>query len=331
MKALLVANPNAGRLNGARLAAVSRLLRGMGVEVSELAGDSKEDSLAALRLALSQASLEETRVIALGGDGTVNGMLPALIGTPFPLGIVPAGTLNALAGELRIPRALEAAVAVAVNGRRRRIDVGVANGRAFAQMAGIGFDGAVVRSVVPASNKKMFSPAVLARGLRLAATYHSSRFVIKAGCETIEARAWLALVANASRYTYGICAAPGARLDDGWLDLWLFESLSPRRTLGQVLALLTGQHSGSPGILRIRAQHMGIEADPPAWVHVDGDAGGRTPMEFQVRPSSLTVMVPASPAVGWHAPGASCATRTQVREIAISVGRMIPTPGLAYR
>ena len=292
MRGLLVANRNASGVHPARLESITRLLGAAGMEVEEVLATGPEAAAAALRHMLRGRSPADTRVIAVGGDGTVNAILPALVGTSFPLAILPAGTLNALAGELQIPRGLRPAIRVAVSGRPRLIDLGTANGKPFAQMAGVGFDGAVVESVVPARNKRMLSPSVLARGLQLLATYRPSRLRVTTAQVMLEAEAWLALVANAGRYTYGLCAAPGAVVDDGWLDLWLFKSGPLWRTAGQVLALLRGRHAGYPGVLHFRARSVEIVSDPPVWLHVDGDAGGRTPARLRVMPKALTVMVP---------------------------------------
>ncbi len=202
------------------------------------------------------------------------------------------GTFNALAGDLGIPLGLDAAIAVAAAGRSRRIDIAVANGRPFSQMAGIGFDGAAVHRVLPAANKNLLSPSALLRGARLLATYSPSRMRVVTDGARVETTAWVALVANASRYTYCLRLAPGAVLDDGLLDVWLFESDSAVRTMRQVVALLRRRHARHLGLRRLRARAISFESDPPVWLHLDGDPAGMTPVEIRVVPSALTVIVP---------------------------------------
>lgn len=297
MKALVVANPNAG---GARRAAsldwLEDRLRGYGLAVHRIVPSPPAHIAEALRRALREESPEETRVIAVGGDGTINALLPALMGTGVPLAVLPAGTLNALAGELGIPRAGEEALRVAVYGRPRRIDLGLANGRPFAQMAGLGFDGAVVHSVVPAECKNMLSPGAIARGLRLLTTYAPTHFQITTAEATVEVEAWLALVANASRYTYRLRIAPGARVDDGWLDVWLFQRAALGRAVRQVIALLRGGEAVSLGVRHLRARSLRVESEPPVFLHLDGDPAGGTPAEIGIAPRALTVV---SPVHGW--------------------------------
>ena len=115
MRALVVTNPNSGaRRRRAGPAYIARRLEEAGLGVRHLWASSSSEVEGRLREALRGESPDETRVLAVGGDGTINAVLPALAGTEFPLCIVPSGTLNALAGELGIPRGLCEAMTVAL-------------------------------------------------------------------------------------------------------------------------------------------------------------------------------------------------------------------------
>src|SRR5712692_3398979 len=97
------------------------------------------------RLVTRRAVAAGTRLVfAAGGDGTVRACAQALACTGVPLAIVPLGTANLAARALRVPFRLDAALAAGFGGRDRRVDLGVADGMAFAAMAGIGLDAAVV-------------------------------------------------------------------------------------------------------------------------------------------------------------------------------------------
>jgi len=300
MKTLLVTNANAGRRGRSpRAGCVAQRLRQLGIPVREVQAGGPGEAAGVVDRLLRDESPEETRVLAVGGDGTVNALLPALMGTPFPVGILPAGTLNALAGELGIPRALGEAIAIAVGGRRRRLDLGLANGRPFAQMAGVGFDGAVVRWVVPPANKNMLSIPAVARGLRLLATYAPTKIRLTSESARLEANAWLVLVANAGHYTHRLRIVPNAAIDDGRLDVWMLTARSRGLVLDQAARLLRRGSWGCPSLYHLRVQRLRIESDPPAFFHVDGDPGGRTPVDISIVPAALTVMAPA----GRQAPG----------------------------
>ncbi len=298
MKAFVVTNPNAGsHRRSPRLAYIRRRLREARFRVRQVCASSRSEVQLMLREALRDESPDDTRVITVGGDGTINAVLPALAGTEFPLGIVPSGTLNALAGELGIPRALPEAVTVSLGDLAHRIDLGLANGRPFAQMAGAGFDGAVVHTVLPPANKNMLGYSALSRGVRLLTRYASTRFRVTTEAAAVEAEAWLVLVANARHYTYHLRVAPQAVADDGWLDVWLFRSGPAVQVTRQVCGLLRGRPGACRGVDRLRARRVLIESEPPVFVHVDGDQAGQTPVDVSVMPAALGVMIPGAEAV----------------------------------
>jgi len=202
------------------------------------------------------------------------------------------GFTRVLARELGIPAAPDRAIQLAAAGRLRPIDLGLANGVPFALMAGVGFDAAVVRSVEPRIKSIVGAFAYIARGLSVLSKHPLSRFAVTADGERFDGDAWLAVVANAARYTYHWRLAPGASIDDGWLDMCLFESRSRAQTLGQVLAALRGRHVGRLGVHHLRARRFHIECHPPVSVQLDGDAAGRTPLDLDILPGALTVVVP---------------------------------------
>jgi len=294
MKALLVANPKAGRVRGeAGVARIEQRLCAAGMHVVTLAPSKPEQMADALRAELVGESPERVRVVVAGGDGTINSALPALAGTGVALAVLPVGSANVLARELGVPCGLEAAVQVASRGRPRRIDLGMANGKPFALMAGMGFDAEVIGSVAQDIKNVVGSFAYVGRGLHLLATYPTTRFHIDADGETVEIDAWLAVVANANRYTYRWRLAPHARVDDGWLDLCLFSSSSLAGTAGQVIAALSGRHSTHPGVRHVRAKSFTFDCEPPVAFQLDGDYVGQTPVRVHVASEALTVMVPA--------------------------------------
>ncbi|UCC67377.1 MAG: diacylglycerol kinase family lipid kinase [Armatimonadota bacterium] len=293
MRALLVVNPHTGGGRGPTfLDQIRQRLSATGLDAQPVEAAGPKEVALALGDALRHESPEEVRVIVAGGDGTINAALPALIGTSFPMAILPVGSVNVLAREMGIPLAIEEAIGVAAGGRLRRVDLGVADGRPFALMAGLGFDAAVVHSVAPQVKNLVGSFAYVARGLSLLARHRRSRFRISTDQGGFEADAWLAVVANASRYTYRWRLAPEARIDDGCLDLCLFQSQSAAETTGQVIAALIGRHRNHPGVRHVRARELRFECDPPVCLQVDGEAAGESPTDVHVVPEGLTVVTP---------------------------------------
>jgi len=295
MKALLVANPNAGRIGGeAGSVRLAQRLREAGLEVHPISAGVIGEVADTLRQAIQREPEGHVRVVVAGGDGTIHAALPVLVETGVPLAILPVGSVNVLARELGIPRELDLAIAVARDGTPRRVDVGLANGQPFSLMAGIGFDAAVVRSVARPVKRLVGSFSYVASGLRLLASYRPSRFLIFADGRQVETQAWLAVVANAARYTYGWRLTP-ASIDDGWLDLCLFRDKSAGERIGQVMSVLRGRHSSHPGVEHLRARQFRFECEPPAPLQLDGDPAGMTPVEVGLLRGALTVLTPMAP------------------------------------
>jgi YegS/Rv2252/BmrU family lipid kinase len=294
VRAFLVTNPKAGRVRGETgLARIQRRLSAAGFDVEPVPGEEREGIAGRLAEMLRGARPEETRVVAAGGDGTIRSVLPALRGTSLPLAILPVGSVNVLARELGIPLSLGAAIEVAATGELRQVDLGLANGSPFALMAGLGFDAAVVHSVAQGVKNVIGSFAYVAKGLQVLARHRPSAFRVEADGAVFEANAWLAVVANASRYTYRWRLSPRARIDDGWLDLCLFEASSQAEGLRQAAAALAGRHASHSGVRHLRARSLKFACSPPVALQLDGDPAGHSPVTVEIAPGALTVVAPA--------------------------------------
>jgi YegS/Rv2252/BmrU family lipid kinase len=244
---------------------------------------------------LTRAALAEgcTAVVAVGGDGTVNEVAQALVGTPASLGLVPLGSGNGLARDLGVPLRTAAALEVLLHGRPRMIDVGYANDRPFFCAMGTGFDADLVQRFNQCTRRG------LATYLRLGALQwwrqRPERFTVRAGDTRLELTALLVAVANAAQFGNNARIAPGARVDDGLLDLVVV----PPATLGNALPLAWRLFAGTldrhPQVRRLCASSFTIERARPGLFHTDGELGPPVArIEVAVRPSALRVLVPAA-------------------------------------
>jgi diacylglycerol kinase family enzyme len=140
---LILHNPTSGRRRAGLLrATVACLLRrGVAVELFETrrAGEAEERT--------AELGDRYDVVVAAGGDGTVREVANGLVGKGQPLGVIPIGTTNVLAGELCLPRSPEALAAVLAEGRSTRVHPGLLNGRRFLEVAGVGLDAWVVAAI----------------------------------------------------------------------------------------------------------------------------------------------------------------------------------------
>lgn len=291
---LVICNPQARRSRRQSAADyVQGLLRQRGLPAEvEAIGDRRE----AIAQARQAAAAGYEQVIAAGGDGTVNAVANGLAGSDTALGVLPLGTGNILAYNLGLVRLDQALEAIA-GGESRHLDLGWINDRHFVALAGVGFEAQVASSVDPGWKQHTGRFAFFIEGLITGFRDRPHIFQVQASGETeftVEERMWSALVLNCPEFTWKVPVARQADPGDGWLDLILVRDASAWELLYGLSSLLLKIHDISqvPGISvhRVRSVHLETE---PAWLwQADGDVGGETPVEIEVRPGALRVLVP---------------------------------------
>lgn len=285
----LLANPRAGRGRGARLAGpVREALTGAGLDVLVLAGESGAESTA---LAAEAVDGGIDAVVAVGGDGLVHCVLQALAGTAVPLGIVPAGGGNDLAGTLGIPADPRAAVAVVAAGRTRTIDLGRTDrGTWWANVLNAGFDSQVVARAERMRRPRGPFRYDLAAYLEIA-NLREHRMRITLDGVVREERVTLVAVGNGPRYGGGMHIAPQADLTDGVFDVVVATAMT-RRTLARLKPRVrAGTHVRHPQVSVHRAAEVTLAApDLPAYA--DGEAIGVLPVTTTCVPGAIRVLVP---------------------------------------
>lgn len=248
--------------------------------------------------------------IAVGGDGTVNEVVNGLVGTSTALGIIPAGTANVFAADMRIPlpgplphQTLVRAAETLLVSRPRRVDVGSAvwgggRRRYFLSWAGAGLDAAVSNAVESDKNTHrvwrflgMFGWVITTffvlrdfRGTQMRISLDRRR--------TISRRVIMATVNNAQLYGRFWRLSPDAKLDDGWLDVVVMEGYGWRSSLRHIFNATVGRLVDDPDTFLFRVKHIHLESKEPMPVHLDAEAVGHTPLTVEIVPQSLTVMLP---------------------------------------
>jgi diacylglycerol kinase family enzyme len=229
-------------------------------------------------------------VIAWGGDGTVNEVASVLARGPTPIGIVPSGSGNGLALDLGIPRRPQLALARALAASPRRIDAGELDQRLFFNIAGVGFDAHVAACFDHEGGRRGFT-SYLGITLRELRAYRCATYRISTASSSSR-NALLVTLANGSQFGNGMRIAPGARLDDGKLELVVFEESSRLRTLGALPRLFADRALGTRGLSIEPIERATIESDRPMLFHVDGEpVQGGTRLEARVLAGALNVCV----------------------------------------
>jgi YegS/Rv2252/BmrU family lipid kinase len=295
-RTLVVVNPVAGRADTDR---VLRLLAGAFAarrarfDMVETRGPGD-----AVRFAREAAEQGYRAVVAAGGDGTVGEVITGLAGTGVPLGIVPKGTGNQVAFNLGIPRSLEAAVDVVVNGVPTPMDLGqVVGGRYFAVAAGTGWDAAVVALATRELKDRWGFGAYLYAALKVAANPPTARYTITADGERLEVEAAVVLTANmgfivSNPPALNMRIAPGGSHRDGKLDVCIFAPRSFTHATSMFWRLHRKQHAGDDRMLYLQARDVTIESDPPVFTETDGELLGETPLRVRCVPGGIDVLVP---------------------------------------
>jgi diacylglycerol kinase (ATP) len=240
-------------------------------------------------------------VVAVGGDGAVLQVVQGLAETKVALGIVPMGTGNLLATNLRIPRRLEDAVQVVVDGNRRQIDLGKLKigrkERYFSVACGIGFDATVMDATTLAAKRRWGKLAYAAKAVTESGDVHDvgHRIVLDGKETTIGAGQ--VLIANFGRTGLGLKPRLRITPDDGLLDVVAISTPGPAEGLLAVWEALRQRTTGTSSsgrVLRARARTIEVEPESKRLVEIDGSVIGSGPVSVEIVPGALTVLCPAT-------------------------------------
>jgi len=235
-------------------------------------------------------------VVVCGGDGTINEVAQALVGTKTAIAVWPCGTANVLADELRLPKTVDGLAALIVENQVRTISVGKAvkqeTGwqRYFLLMAGIGLDATIVQNVNPELKKSLGKAAYFASGLNFLFRLPLTPFSIKFNGQNHESA--FAVVSNAAHYASLFTLAPGAAIDDDKLNVCVFNSRSRLVYLGYAALGMVGAHTRSPGVVYQETGSVHANSNDQTLVQIDGDVMGTLPMNFEIVPEALRIFAP---------------------------------------
>lgn len=322
MQAELIYNSYAGRTIVRRgVKAVAEYLRECGWEVSL---HETSAPLEATALARQAAERGVDVVIAAGGDGTVNEVVNGVVHTEAALGVIPVGTTNVWAIQMRIPAlnpvgpgsgfarwvasmeermdqwlpfsyyrsVLLDAARVLVDGQLRRVDVGRANERYFLLWSGVGLDAAVSLNVTPEDKKSLGPLAYVGTALDTVKEYRSVE--VSLTIDGYTRRICTPLVVASNIQLYGGIFPLGARacVDDGKLDVCVFKGEGIFTMVHHALKVVSRQHLEDPEIEYHQSNKVIVESEQPLPVHVDDEPFTETPVTICAVPGALKVIVP---------------------------------------
>ena len=295
-RALLISNPVAARHDDAKRRRVTETLEAAGWK-TELAVTTGPHH--ARELAQQGVTAGVDAVAVFGGDGTSMSAAAALVGTGVSLGLIPGGTGNLLAGNLRIPRDPVLAARLLIGGTRRVIDLGrvvLPDGEHYFGVAvGAGIDARIMGETAHADKRRWGIGAYLATTLRVLPDLKSTACVVTVDGQTLETHAALVLIMNCGEMIPPLIRVrPEINPEDGILDLITITADSPWQGVrGLLRAVLDGRRAAireTPYIRYARGTRFTVEAADHLPVQFDGDPVGTTPFTAEVVPGALTVV-----------------------------------------
>ena len=229
-------------------------------------------------------------IVAAGGDGTVNEVLNGLDPEKSTLGVLPVGTMNVLALELGIPSRLDKALEIIRSGKRKRLDLGMANTRRFIQLAGVGLDAETVRRTHPDAKRAWGPWSYLLTAAQLMVAPAPVLRVEVSGRDEIKGA--MVLIGNGRYYGGPFQFFPKADMADGLLDVCVFPKSGPLDLLWYLQAVLLGGPDSLPEVAYLQVSSLKVKAEERIALEVDGEYCGETPVDFCVIPRGLEVIVP---------------------------------------
>ena len=286
-----ILNCKAGSQDGADARAhIERLALEHGREVSIFLPDGEDLTT------LARKAGEAGGVVAAGGgDGTVSAVAAGLVDSAAALGVLPLGTLNHFAKDMRIPLDLDHAVRTLFTGTEARVDVGEVNGRIFLNNSSVGFYPQIVRERERlqrhGSTKWMAFAHAAAQVLRRGITIRIRLVDDREGAHQIETP--FVFVGNNPYEVTGLEIGTRARLDGGTLWLCTAPRAGRAKLLRLALQALLGRDDTAE-LIRRDVKRIDIQSKRRhLLVARDGEVGVmQTPLQYRVRPAALRVLVP---------------------------------------
>lgn len=236
-------------------------------------------------------TLRPAKVVAVGGDGTIKLVAELVKETPIVLGIIPAGSANGMAKELSIPADLTAALKVLVSGTVRPIDVIKINDKEISlHLSDIGLNAMLVRYFEKTDGRGMWT---YAKGLFKALWVKKEIYAtIKTDTESIKRKAYMVVIANATKYGTGATINPDGNIADGF-----FETIIVRRlTLFELFKMLVTHKGFNADCIEVlRTKHLSLTTLHKVYFQIDGEYRNRVKyITAAIMPHALNVMVPDS-------------------------------------
>jgi len=288
METHLILNPAAGRGMVSRVE--SGLLKAVGEQLGDVQVHRTESHGHATQIAKTLKQ-ENSLVVIAGGDGTIYETVNGLVGGNCTLGIIPIGSGNDFVKMLALPLNYEKAIEVIKGGRTMTMDLGKVGDSYFANGLGMGFDADVV--IETHKVKKLRGHMIyLYSVLRALQHYRNRAITLTVDGKTEDRQVFMINVGNGEYLGGGFYLTPGAKIDDGILDVCIIQNLTLREVLMHLPKAMKGRHILLPQVQFFRAKELVVESAEGIPVHADGEllSTNFKRVEISIVPGALKVI-----------------------------------------
>jgi diacylglycerol kinase (ATP) len=285
---VVILNPNAGNLETIRdwQQRVESIVRGWPIRITAHKGEAEE---------LARCAVKEgfERIVAAGGDGTVNHVANGIVGSNAALGILPMGTVNVFAMELGLPSSdLELCWQIVEAGNIRLVDLPSANRKYFVQLGGVGLDAQAVKETTLAFKRSLGPLSYLISAAQILARQPPKLFVESEDASFREGS--FVLVGNGRLYGGPFPFFKHAVVDDGLLDVVVFKRLGYLEIIKYLHDVVFSSEIRAPEIEYFQTSYLRITSEQDVPLELDGELAGNCPVDFQMHEKALRVLAPVS-------------------------------------
>lgn len=296
-KLLFLINPISGTRNKSRLSEVittEASRRNIPFQIIPTAIEGKYDFL-------KEKILEEkiTDVIVCGGDGSINHVASALIGTNVNIGIIPMGSGNGLAFAAKIPFNIFKALDIIFNGKASAVDGFNINNTFGCMLCGLGFDAQVAHAFFNEKKRGLFTYIKISLQHFFCSKFYP--FIVEVNNDCFNTEAFFISIANSNQFGNYVTIAPQAKLNDGLLDVVIIKK---RNKIQMVFSLLKqislGKIQPSSDLFKkdmsvyyFQTNHIIIQNPDLAPVHIDGEPSEtKDKIEISILPNAFKLIQP---------------------------------------
>jgi len=291
-QAMVIVNPSSGKEDALQyVSGVDEILRTRGYTVT-VKETAKE--LDATHFCIAACKECYDLVVSIGGDGTLHETINGLMDQDYcpKLGVIPLGTVNDFARALQIPLDPIEAIRTLTSSRTKTVDMGLINGRLFANVVAVGSLAESLSSVSSEDKSKLGALAYFKEGIKEMLSISTHSFVIRHDGYTWTGESPLFLAALTNSVGGFENLAPNAAVDDGLIHCFIIKDLNLFNTITVSLSLWLGNLKQHKDVIYFTAKKVSVTSTESTRTNVDGEEGPSLPIELQILPRHIQVIVP---------------------------------------